>query len=361
MRKFFILLFLALCLNVNVSAQSRKKVAVIEFIAGVGVDQSEVEGISAIFITYFSPRGYTLVERTQIDNVRKEQDFQGTNLTQNQMVKLGEILNVKYMVVGDVNIVHNQYNVDARVLDVETGQIAAKCGRTWDRQSSYRTQMSVLAEELSSKLEEMGNVSKRYTQVNTSSYSAPIVLYDYLVVYPKLLGYFQQIPSSLIKQINSQNSYECSTWRLPTAEEVEIIRNNSSAISFVESTKPLWVAGDNRGGQLLLVTTIKEKEDNAEGKINGHEYVDLGLPSGLKWATCNVGASRPEDYGGYFAWGETSSKGSYSESNSVTYNVSVSQLRSSGVIGSDGSLTPAYDAARANWGGSWRMPTAAEI
>ena len=41
---------------------------------------------------------------------------------------------------------------------------------------------------------------------------------------------------------------------------------------------------------------------NASGEINGHAYVDLGLPSGTKWATCNVGASKPEEYGDYYAW-----------------------------------------------------------
>ena len=51
--------------------------------------------------------------------------------------------------------------------------------------------------------------------------------------------------------------------------------------------------------------------NNGNGQHNGHEYVDLGLPSGLKWATCNVGASSPEDYGDYFAWGETSPKAEY--------------------------------------------------
>ena len=44
---------------------------------------------------------------------------------------------------------------------------------------------------------------------------------------------------------------------------------------------------------------------------NGHEYVDLGLPSGTLWATCNVGASKPEEYGDYFAWGETQPKSNY--------------------------------------------------
>ena len=50
-------------------------------------------------------------------------------------------------------------------------------------------------------------------------------------------------------------------------------------------------------------------------KHNGHEYVDLGLPSGLKWATCNVGATTPEGYGNYFAWGETVPKDYYDWSN----------------------------------------------
>ena len=47
------------------------------------------------------------------------------------------------------------------------------------------------------------------------------------------------------------------------------------------------------------------------GISNGHEWVDLGLPSGTKWATCNVGASSPEEYGDYFAWGETTTKCCY--------------------------------------------------
>lgn len=80
------------------------------------------------------------------------------------------------------------------------------------------------------------------------------------------------------------------------------------------------------------------------------EYVDLGLPSGLKWATCNVGASTPSDYGRYFAWGEVSPKSEYTGKNSKTYNEKID----------DFSGNPEYDAARHNWGGSWRMPTKSE-
>lgn len=86
-------------------------------------------------------------------------------------------------------------------------------------------------------------------------------------------------------------------------------------------------------------------------EINGHEYVDLGLPSGLKWATCNVGANKPEDYGNYYAWGETKTKYDYSSSNSVTYGKNYSDIKGNSQ----------YDAARANWGGTWRLPTGAEL
>ena len=95
--------------------------------------------------------------------------------------------------------------------------------------------------------------------------------------------------------------------------------------------------------------------------INGHEYVDLGLPSGLKWATCNVGANKPEDYGDYFAWGETSTKAEYNSDNCPTYGLSKSELQSQGYIDSDGNITSQYDTARAKWGGKWRMPTEAEL
>lgn len=86
------------------------------------------------------------------------------------------------------------------------------------------------------------------------------------------------------------------------------------------------------------------------GTERGHEWVDLGLPSGVKWATCNVGAYTPWDYGDYFAWGEITTKSEYTEDNSKTYERDMDDI----------SGNANYDAARANWGGSWRLPTKAE-
>ena len=100
---------------------------------------------------------------------------------------------------------------------------------------------------------------------------------------------------------------------------------------------------------------------------NGHEYVDLGLPSGLKWATCNVGASSPEEYGGYYAWGETEEKEDYDWSTYKWCNGSETSMTkyctssSNGAVDNKTVLDPEDDVAHVKWGGSWRMPTKAEL
>ena len=99
---------------------------------------------------------------------------------------------------------------------------------------------------------------------------------------------------------------------------------------------------------------------------NGHEWVDLGLPSGLKWATCNVGANAPEEYGDYFAWGETTTKSTYDWSTykwcNGSYDTQTKYCTNSsyGTVDNKTVLDKEDDAAAVNWGGKWRMPTKAE-
>ena len=101
------------------------------------------------------------------------------------------------------------------------------------------------------------------------------------------------------------------------------------------------------------------------GTENGHEYVDLGLS--VKWATCNVGAYQPEEYGDYFAWGETIPKSTYDWSTYKWCNGSYTSLTKYctdsdyGTVDNKTQLELSDDAAHANWGGSWRMPTYDEL
>ena len=101
-----------------------------------------------------------------------------------------------------------------------------------------------------------------------------------------------------------------------------------------------------------------------------HEWVDLGLPSGTLWATCNIGADSPEDCGDYFAWGETEPKEVYSWTNykwcngtydTMTKYCSNSDYGANGFVDNKKELDPEDDAAYVNWGSSWRMPTMAQL
>lgn len=113
-------------------------------------------------------------------------------------------------------------------------------------------------------------------------------------------------------------------------------------------------------------TFTTESNGEGGGTWNGHDYVDLGLPSGILWATCNVGAETPEDCGDYFAWGETEPKTSYDwrtykHCNGSNYAITKYCYNSShGYNGFTDFLTillPEDDAATTNWGSGWCMPT----
>ena len=116
--------------------------------------------------------------------------------------------------------------------------------------------------------------------------------------------------------------------------------------------------GDNNGSGDSNTGNTDPKEEGT-GIEAGHAYVDLGLPSGLKWATCNVGATVSTDFGDYFAWGEVEPKKDYSwdtykygtKDNLTKYNSSDNKTV----------LDLEDDAAHVNWGGKWRMPTKEEM
>ena len=116
----------------------------------------------------------------------------------------------------------------------------------------------------------------------------------------------------------------------------------------------------------VVYTAIFEKEYLTTGTENGYEWIDLGLPSGLKWATCNVGADSPEEYGDYFAWGETTPKTTYSWSTYKWCNGSNTTMtkyctnNNYGTVDNKTVLDKEDDAASVNMGGSWRMPTKEE-
>lgn len=105
------------------------------------------------------------------------------------------------------------------------------------------------------------------------------------------------------------------------------------------------------GLALTSCNNDKGGADMPNGKINGHEYVNLGLPSNLKWATQNVDATSPGHFGGYYAWGETETKSYYDEKTCFTWNEPMDDITWDGT----------FDVAKDKWGSTWRMPTREEF
>ena len=185
--------------------------------------------------------------------------------------------------------------------------------------------------------------------------------------------------------------------RQPVTQGTNSAVNNQSAQSVQEIKKELAIAeadydaclqmGDASPKAHQKVVRLRQKLKEAESRAavsgtgtasggsgakatgqvkgnssDGHEYVDLGLPSGTLWATCNVGASRPEDYGDYFAWGETATKITYRWSTykyctgfekTLTKYCTDSEF---GTVDNKTELELSDDAAYVNWGFNWRMP-----
>ena len=150
-----------------------------------------------------------------------------------------------------------------------------------------------------------------------------------------------------------------------TSNETVATVNSEGVVAGVSAgTAVISVTTVDGGFTAECTVTVKEKY-----KAQTPELVDLGLPSGLKWATFNLGATKPEEYGDYFAWGETEPKEDYSLSTykwckggerTITKYCSRSDYGYNGFTDNKTVLEPEDDAAAVALGGSWRMPTKAE-
>lgn len=147
------------------------------------------------------------------------------------------------------------------------------------------------------------------------------------------------------------------TWSSSNESVAEVTSTGGVAAVGLGTCTITCTAQDGSGVVATCMAQIVEDKNNY-GVQDGHIYVDLGLPTGTLWATMNIGATSPEDYGDYFAWGETETKTDYSWS-SYTYGTESNLTKYNATDGKT-TLEPTDDAAAVNWGNGWRMPTDAE-
>ena len=178
----------------------------------------------------------------------------------------------------------------------------------------------------------------------------------------KLLMFFAMVMTSITMMAQSQ---------------FYVILKDGSGASYPENIVDSLTFNDENGAKIYgfedlakSIAQLRREVDSLKGIMSLltvdstsfiHEYVDLGLPSGTLWATCNLGAKKPSDYGYYIYWGETDQRSNYSLSGSQIYDKDIPTMRATGIIDQYFNLTSRYDAATVLWGDDWRMPTSDEI
>ena len=171
--------------------------------------------------------------------------------------------------------------------------------------------------------------------------------------------------SATIEPSNASNKEV--TWT-SSDESVAQVTSVGGVAAIGKGQCTITCAATDGSGVTATCEVIVYRDDS--GTINGRDYVDLDLPSGTLWATCNVGATNPEDYGDYFAWGETTG---YNDGKATfnwsTYklcngsNTTMTKYCTNSSYGNDGftdnktELDLEDDAAYVNWGSAWRMPS----
>ena len=158
--------------------------------------------------------------------------------------------------------------------------------------------------------------------------------------------------------VSFENSSELSQYVQP-GEEVTVVATPAENSYFVG-----WFIGDSEESVSTEVTYTFIFEENVTLVAKFIEAVDLGLS--VMWASCNVGATSPEEYGGYYTWGETEEKYDYSWETYIwcsgSYDTMTKYCTNSsyGTVDNKTVLDPEDDVAHVKWGGDWRMPTKAE-
>ena len=189
------------------------------------------------------------------------------------------------------------------------------------------------------------------------------------IMFRRLLTVFTLLLSVLT--IQAQNDSYKMTIELSNGTKMSLNTNEVKEVAIADGK--IVVSGDDL---IQTINNIEDKVNELEALIYTYhgsnaerEYVDLGLS--VKWATCNVGATKPYEFGDYFAWGETEEKTSYTWENykycttgeEEDYNFNLTKYNTSdlnGAIDNKTVLDAADDVAHVKWGGNWRMPTRAE-
>lgn len=258
------------------------------------------------------------------------------------------------------------YNVMKVVIDPIIKKIAKKLTNAEDDDYMLNFCIDLIADN---------NYRLSFSQIMNGNKNWGAKAVDIMVLtWPKLRKYLDKVLQDYIKMYGEQYAWDHLGWTTAVGMEdalKEISKNWNKYVKAVEKSGDiiLGILGLSEHSFYYDLSLKFDEHGAAE-----HEYVDLGLPSGTLWATMNVGANSPEDYGDYFAWGETQPKEYYKSSNykwcnfisdwagyTMTKYCTNSSGGYNGFVDNKTELDLEDDAAYVNWGPMWRMPSFVQV
>lgn len=270
-----------------------QKIAILNFNYGEGLKQADVDGLSSVFATYFNPKTYQVIEKSSVNQLLQEENSQQNKFNDTQIANLGKKLNAQLILVGDLSIVMGENNLEIKVINTENAETLIKDGISWNKGVSFRTTIQGFAEKLSAKID---NITIKETSKDTKTDVANVnknikpkfrtevvIINDNLKLYPEEFTQSKLNPDLILYGLNKDEKYNYDTWRLPTEEELEIIKGKG----YLSECK--YMTNKDRNGMILFVSTgemvklpIKKHELSLHtgfgGVVNGDRaFSDYGV------------------------------------------------------------------------------------
>lgn len=281
------------------SSAFAQKIAILNFNYGEGLKQADVDGLSSVFATYFNPKTYQVIEKSSVNQLLQEENSQQNKFNDTQIANLGKKLNAQLILVGDLSIVMGENNLEIKVINTENAETLIKDGISWNKGVSFRTTIQGFAEKLSAKID---NITIKETSKDTKTDVANVnknikpkfrtevvIINDNLKLYPEEFTQSKLNPDLILYGLNKDEKYNYDTWRLPTEEELEIIKGKG----YLSECK--YMTNKDRNGMILFVSTgemvklpIKKHELSLHtgygGVVNGDRaFGDYGVVNPLSF------------------------------------------------------------------------------
>lgn len=259
----------------SLSAQTKQNTVVMDLKPGDGIDKTMVDGVTAIFLMNFYNPAFVVRDQTQVVSAALSQGLDPETLTDEQIVAVSQNIGLDEVLVGSLSDDGTNLTVEIRMINVPSAKIRATDKASWKKGTPYRDPVKGLASRLQSQVgkpmpadavpvvapvqqpepqPEPQAQQQPAQQDAAPSADSPVTLYGFLVVFPQDLGVYNAEPKFVIAGINADCAYGRSDWRLPTQEEMSLMKANAARIPGLADI-PYMTSDGSLSGTLRLVAS----------------------------------------------------------------------------------------------------------